>query len=495
MSMDSTLKKQSLKQNFAFQFIYQTLLLLIPLIISPFLTRVLGDKALGNYSYINSIAYYFIIFANLGISKHGQRIIAKNYDNEISIRKAFWSLLAVHLVVSLLVTLLYFSIVASIQVEYKTIYVIEGLYVASAVFDITWLFYGLENFKGVVIKNGIIKVVECVCIFAFLKKPDDLGIYALITSCSILIGQVVLIPAAIKKIKPIKITFRDAVCHIKPLLIFSISVIAVSLYTVFDKTLLGLMTTKENVAYYEFANRIISVPRTLIVIIGTVVFPRACKLAKSGDVDGQKKFFKASLFVVYFIGFASIFGLLSVSKQFSVIYYGESFAQSGFIMMATCALPLIVGLGDILRMQYLIPNGMDKEYIICIIINALINLALSCSLIPIIGVYGAVIGTTIAELFGLSFQMIVCKRFVSMKEILGPAIPFSIIGAFMFVLVRTSSYLLDDGLLSLIIQIGIGSLFFSAICFLYLYNFENNIWQILSKKMRKLKKESEGVKE
>ena len=71
------MQKQSLSKNLIFQFLYQGLILVIPLIISPYLTRVLHETALGVYSYTNSIAYYFVLLAMLGISRHGQRIISK----------------------------------------------------------------------------------------------------------------------------------------------------------------------------------------------------------------------------------------------------------------------------------------------------------------------------------------------------------------------------------------------------------------------------------
>lgn len=80
---------------------------------------------------------------------------------------------------------------------------------ASAIFDITWLFYGLENFKSVVIKNALIKIFECICVFIFVKQPNDLGIYAFINATSILIGQAIMIPQAVKAVRPIKFTKED----------------------------------------------------------------------------------------------------------------------------------------------------------------------------------------------------------------------------------------------------------------------------------------------
>ena len=113
------MKKQGLKANFIFQGLYQFIILCIPLIISPYLTRVIGSNGLGIYTYTNSIAYYFVLFANLGIAKYGQRIIAVNRDDLIRLRKTFWSLYIVHLAMSILVLFSYiFKISSNIFFSY-----------------------------------------------------------------------------------------------------------------------------------------------------------------------------------------------------------------------------------------------------------------------------------------------------------------------------------------------------------------------------------------
>ncbi len=454
--MDSAFKKQSVQNNLVFQLAYQAIILLTPLVISPFLTRTLGDTSLGVYSYVHSIAYYFVIFANLGIVKHGQRVIARSSGSIDDTRRVFWSLFTLHAIVSAAAIFFYFGYIFIFVKEDIAVYVIEGFYVASALCDITWLFYGLENFRSVVIKNSAIKILECVLLFLLIRTPDDLWLYTLITASSLFLGQLVMIPQAIKILKPIKFGIGDVKSHVKPLLVFSISVIAVSLYTMFDKTLLGLMTTKENVAYYEYANKIVSLPRTFITTIGTVMFPRACKMAKEKNTEGQRKYLKNSLYVVSLIGSAAIFILLAVSRQFAVILYGEAFRPSGYVMMATCALPLIIGLGDIVRTQYMIPTGMDRGYITCIVLNAVVNLIISISLIPVLGIYGAVLGTCSAELFGLIFQLIACRKFLPIKTVLKTLLPFFAIGTISFLAIETAKLFLDEGTASLLIQFGVG---------------------------------------
>ena len=477
------LKRESLTKNFAFQFLYQVIILVIPLILSPFLTRTLQETALGTYSYVNSIAYYFVVLANLGISRHGQRIIARNSDNEIELRKSFWSLFLLHIIISLTFTLIYFLYISIIVKEDTVIYIIETFYVLSALFDITWLFYGLENFKSVVIKNGAVKIIECALIFAVVRTPSDLWKYTLISAAGIFIGQFVMIPQAIRLVKPIKFTCADCKQHVKPLLVFSISVIAATLYTVFDKTLLGILATKDDVAFYEYSNRIISVPKTVVSVIGTVMYPRACKMAANGDMAGQKRYIRYSIFFTALIGLGSIFGLCAVSQLFSDIYFGPSFAPCGSVMIALSPLVYIIGIGEIVRTQYMLPNGMEKQFNICTIISAVINIALSAALIPVVGIYGAIIGTLSAELFGLVYQLILCRNFIKAKQIISNTTPFIVIGLVMFIIIKSVSLMMPDTVWGLLIELAIGASVYLILTVLYMCLWKKDLWFAIMAKL------------
>ena len=480
------MKRQNVGKNYLYQFLYQVVILVIPLVLSPYLTRTLGDTALGTYSYVNSIAYYFVMLSMLGITKHGQRLIASNSNDKLSLRKNFWSLLVLHLIISAFFNIAYLLYVSFFVKKDTLIYAIEGFYVLSALFDITWLYYGLENFKSVTIKNAAVKIIECVLIFIFVKNSNDLPIYTLIVAGGLFIGQVIMWPQAISSITPIRVTRNEVIQHLKPILIFSVAVIAVSLYTVFDKTLLGILSTKENVAYYEYSNRIIAIPRTFIAVIGNVMFPKACKLTSENNIDELKKYMRYSLVLTYAIGFAAMFGLFAIADEFALTYYGTSFAKCGHIIISMAVLPLIVGVGDIARTQYMIPMKMDKLYTFCILICAVVNIILSSLLIPAIGVYGAVIGTVSAELFGCIYQLYICRRIISPKALIANGLPFLLIGFIMYLTVTCINLSAFSSITRLGVQVLMGALVYVSLSFVYFILFDKDIkGLILSKVTRR----------
>lgn len=457
------MKRDSIKENFIFQLVYQFALFILPLITSPIVTRALGDTGLGNYAYINSIAYYFLIVCNLGIAKYGQRLIASNREDDTKLRKSFWSLFATHSAVSLLSITAYIFFVSLFVKDNVNIYWLNLLYIASAMFDVTWLFYGLENFKSVALKNLAIRIVCFIFILIFVKTKSDLWIYALVQFGSILLGNLALFPFVFKNIKPVKFSFKECLVHLKPMLVLFVSVLAVTLYTVFDKTLLGILTTKENVAYYEYANKIIDIPKAFIVIIGTVMFPKACAAANRSDIITQKKYANYSYMMVAFIAFGSIFGLLGIGKLFAEVYYGRDFIESGNVILMLCPIILTVGLGDVVRSLFLIPQKKDTIYVISICLNAALNLLLSYLLIPVIGIGGAVVGTIAADAFGLIFQSIVCRKYIEFKNVFKPIFIYLVCGVLAFGIMRTVDVIAAPKQIILLIKFFVGFLSYTIL--------------------------------
>ena len=184
--------------------LYQAVTLIIPLVIAPYLTRTLGDSSIGIYTYTYSVVCLFMSLARLGIDKHGQRVIASVRDNKDKLRKTFWSLYCVHCIFTFIALLFYLFFVFFIVKTNQIVYLIQGLALLGIVFDITWFFYGIENFKLVVAENLCVKISELILIFLFVKNKDDLNIYTFIMSLSICMGYLVILPYVIRRVKPIK---------------------------------------------------------------------------------------------------------------------------------------------------------------------------------------------------------------------------------------------------------------------------------------------------
>ncbi len=477
----------NVKKNIIFQVIYQLIIIGIPLIIAPHLTRTLGVTANGIYSYTYSIAYYFVIFANLGIQKYGIRLIASKKDDEENLRKNFWSLYFFHTICSLLCFLLYILYCLLIFKENINVSLVQSIFVISTIFDVTWLFYGLEKFKTLIFRNLLIKIIEVICIFLFVKDENSLVVYTFIMTCSVLLANVIMIPTTIKNIPFIKFSRKDVFKHIKPMFVLFLSVLAVSIYTMLDKTLLGALDSTDSVAIYEYSDKIVKIPLQFTSIIGLVLLPRITSLVAENKVTEIKSKINLALFFMFFIASPLCFGLISISSMVIPLYYGNDFIECISCVQFLSIIILIMAIGDIFRNLFIIPFGYDKLFTISLISSAVINLVLNLILIPLIGINGAIIGTIFAELFGLIIQSIFSiKKLGNFIEFI-KGIPFVIFGIMMMVILlvlKKTIFAEISTVYVLVIEIFLGAIIYFLLSIPYILIFNKKYY----KELRSFKK-------
>ena len=95
-------------KNYFYNLSYQMLVLIVPLITTPYVSRVLGAKGVGTFSYTNSIVQYFILFGCVGLNLYGQREIAYVQHEKEKRNKVFWELVILRIITVSISLLVYF---------------------------------------------------------------------------------------------------------------------------------------------------------------------------------------------------------------------------------------------------------------------------------------------------------------------------------------------------------------------------------------------------
>lgn len=420
----------TIKKNIIYNSLYQLLIMVIPLITTPYISRTIGANGVGIYSYNYSVAQYFVLFIMLGLNNYGNRSIAEVQSDKLKLSKTFWSIYTLQLFMGAVVCLLYIIYCFTISKE-RTISLIMGLYVASACIDINWFFFGMEKFKLTVIRNFIIKLLTTVSIFFFIKNSSDVWKYCLILNVGIFASQVALWPMVRRYINFYRPNFREVCVHIKPNCILFLTVIAVSLYKIMDKIMLGILSTKSQVGFYESAERIISVPTGFVTAIGTVMLPRMSNMKANNDKSAYAILYKSILFAV-FLSSSMSFGIMGVAKQFVPIFYGSGYDICVYLFWVLFPSCIFFAFGNVIRTQYLLPQKMDDVYVKSAFLGAIVNLIVNCILIPRLYSVGAAIGTLLAEAVVCLYQSYKVSRYVPIKQYTIKSIPFVLAGVVMF---------------------------------------------------------------
>lgn len=463
----------SVKKNFIYNTIYQILILILPLITAPYLSRVVGAEGVGTYSYTYSIVYYFMLLTLLGVSNYGNRVIAKSRDNKKEMSKNFWSIYLFQLFMGLIMLVVYISYILIFDNEYKMIAAIQSLFIISSILDISWFFFGIEEFKATISRNTIVKIFTVVLIFIFVKKSNDLWKYTLIMSGMTALGQLIFWLFLRKKIVFIKVSFKDIKKHIKSNLVLFIPVVAVSLYKMMDKVMLGAMTDVKEVGYYENAEKIINIPTTFISSLGTIMLPRMSNIETEGNKEKANSYISKSISFEMFMGFAMCFGLIAVGYNFAPFYFGSEFQKTGILIMLLAVTLPFLAFANVLRTQYLIPKERDKDYIISVFLGALINLIMNFIFIPKCGSIGACFGTIVAEAIVAIYQAFSLRKDLKIGEYLKNSLPFLIKSVIMFAIVYLFNFIEIKNILRIILQILIGVLIYGLFNIRYIFSVIN----------------------
>lgn len=478
--------KKSITKNYLYNLIYQILILILPLITTPYISRVLGAENIGIYSYTISIVTYFILFGSLGIAMYGQREVAYAQENKEKYSKSFFEILILRCITMAISMVLFYFIFAK-SGEYKVYYTILLLEMIANILDISWFFQGLEEFKKTVTRNIIVKIISIICIFAFVKTSNDLKNYFWIYVLSTLIGNVSLWLYLPKYIKRVHIKDINILKHIKPTISLFIPQIAIQIYTVLDKVMIGaIISDKSEVGFYEQSQKIVKMLLTIVTSLGTVMLPRIANTYINGDKEKIQEYMKKAFNFVFFIAFPIMFGIIAVSNNFVPIFFGQGYDKVAILMNVISPILLAIGLSNVIGTQYLLPTKRQKEFTISVIVGAIINFTINMLLIKRYGALGASIGTVIAEIAVTITQFAFIRKEFKILEILKLAKRYLITSIIMLVVCMFIGKIISDKLLCVIIQVAIGTITYLIILLIIKDEFLHGILEKVKNMIKKI---------
>lgn len=473
----------NVRKNYIYNVIYQLLAVILPLITSPYISRILQAEGLGIYSYTFSIVQYFILFSMLGIKNYGVRSIARVKDDKEQLSKTFWEIYAIQLFLSITVIIAYAIYIGFISNEYFNINILQFFIVLSALFDVSWFFFGIEKFKITVSRNIVIRIISVILIFLFIKDKTNLPLYTLIMSISTLINQILLWPFVRKEVKYRKVNLATVKKHIKPIIALFVPVIAVSFYIYMDKIMLGYLSTMEEVGLYYSAEKIVNIPFGFILAFGTVMLPRMSYLFEKKDTRRIKNNIEKSMEFNMFLSSAMTFGIAGVANVFAPWFFGKGFEAVSLLIIAIAPIIIIKSWANVIRNQYLIPKNMDTKFSLSVISGAITNVMLNLLLIPRYGALGAIIATVFAELIVCIIQTIFAYRDLEIYKYIINSLRYFFAGIVMYLSIFWIGNIISNPITVLIIQVSIGSTIFLCISF-FLHPKKTEILKFIKNKIK-----------
>ncbi|MBQ9124747.1 MAG: oligosaccharide flippase family protein [Acholeplasmatales bacterium] len=474
-------KEKSIKKNYIYNLIYKLFAVLVPILITPYLSRVLDADGNGVISFVSSIVSYFILASNVGIETYGQRMISIHRNDKAYLKKFMFEVTLMRTILTLVCLGIYYAVFVGGNAEDRMLYAIYGISLFAVTFDFTWFFQGVEDFKILALTGIISKIIYIILLFQLVTGRDDIHIAAGLAIMSTALPHLMCVPFAKKyiggkiegKINP----FR----HFKECMVYFIPTIAVQIYTVVDRTMIGLITNSdfEN-GYYEQAEKLIKMPLAIITSLNIIVRARISYLYSIGEENKIKKLIDNSANFAFMLAIPMMFGMLAVAKTLVPVYLGYGYDKCITLIYVFAPIILAISVSNLLGTHYYTPFGMQKKSNIFLITGAIINVILNSFLIYYLKSIGAAIASVTAETIIAILYVYNARKFVPILHLLKISVKYLIAGIVMFIAVYLLDQRLSGGFVNLVIEMLFGVVLYFVVLLLlrtrYLIDFIKSIF-------------------
>lgn len=488
-------KRTSIKKNYLFNVSYNVLSLIVPLIVTPYISRVLGASGVGQYSFSYSIVTYFTLLGSWGFNYYGQRLIAENQNDRHKQSIIFWEIFLSKLITVSIVLSIYFGLILlnCFGPAYSLILKILSIQIITIAFDFSFFYQGNEEFQLLATRSLIIKILGVVSIFIFVRTNNDVWIYALCQSSTLLVSAIALWPLMFKRLERIAFCELNIKKHFIPTLRLFIPTIASTAYTMADKTLIGFLVPGTEIVdgiektiadlengYYEQSEKIVKICLTLITSLSAVMLPRNSQLISDGRFDEFNNNIQKGLRFVMFLGVPIMFGIASISYNFCPWFLGEGYEKSPLLLIMFSPLIVIIGLSNLIGVQCLLPLKQDTKYTVAFVIGAIINITLDVVLILYFKSVGACVATVLSETLLMVLMFVFARKNISAKILIKNSWKYIASGSVMFASVFFLSHFLKPKIVYTLILVALGIFIY----FIFLLIFRDSLFKQCLRKVK-----------
>lgn len=472
--------QKSITKNYIYNILLQIVNMLLPLIIVPYISRVLGKDAIGEFSYTLSVVTYFVLFGCLGINIYGSRQIAYVKEDKEVLSKTFWSITLLKAITTIIALIIYLSIF-SFSNKYRLQYILQAINILVATVDITWLYIGVEDFKKNFTRGILIKIMSTSGIFLLVKSESDIYIYIILNSLVCFLGNLMQWRGILKIVDIKKVKLKEILVHLMPSIKLFISIVAIQFLAFMDKTMLGIFSDMGQVGYYEQSQRIINLALAFITAFGTVIFPRMSSAFKEGNQKKLKEYLNFSLKITTFFAVPISIGIIAISKEFVPWFFGDEFLDITYLLYILPFVVILMAISNIM-MQLLIATNKEKLITISVISGIIVNLFANMILIIKFKSVGACFGSLLAEFTIMFIQYLYLKNIINQKKYFKSFIKYIISSLFMFLVIRLIGSVMGSNIITTLIQCAIGCIIYEMLLIVFKEDINKKILNKVLKK-------------
>ncbi|MCO6541780.1 MAG: oligosaccharide flippase family protein [Lactobacillus sp.] len=470
-------------KNYLYNAFYQIFVIIVPLITMPYISRVLGPTGSGINSLTNANTQYFILFGSIGVALYGNRQIAYLRDDKDKVSQTFWEIFIMRLFMIALALILFYLFVFLTH-TYQLAYLMQSILIIAAAFDISWFFMGVENFKVTVVRNVVVRLISIVFIFTLVKSKNDIILYIFILSMSQLLGNMSLFPYLKTYIVPPKWRQLNIWQHLRPSLALFIPQIALQIYLILNKTMLGFMVSVEAAGFYTYSDNIIHMLLAIVTSLATVMMPRVANVFAHGDLKKVNRYTQQTLDYSSAVAIPMMFGIAAIAWKFAPLFFGHGYESISPLMMIESLIILPIAWSSIIGNQYLLPLGKNRQYTASVTLGAILSVIFNVPLILLLKTNGAMISTVLCEWAVTIYQLVAIHKSMQLSDLFIGLWKYLLSGLIMFIVVFYLHMTWKFTILTALIEVIIGIVIYGLGIFILKPPILQAVKQLLQKPAR-----------
>lgn len=376
---------------------------LLPLLVLPYLLRVLGPQSYGGIAFAQSLMTYAAILTDFGFTLSATRAVSLARDDQDALARIFWTTIGAKIVL-LLATI--FLIGCSLLIFeplriHDAVIGLCGLSVIGSVALPQWYFQGIERMRAMAWIQAASKVIGLLPIFVFVHSPKDQLVAAAILSLPAMFGGILCL-IAVKSIAPIRFyrpTWRDLRNAYADSRHLFISNVATSAYVSGNGLLLGLVSGDSAVALYSVANKVALAAFGLFSPVVQAVFPRA-SLLFGRSLSEARKFVCQIARLLLSASLVISVALFVFAHKVIMLLGGSQYAGATSVLRIMALLPTSVCAATILAQIIMVNIGLTRSLSRIYVLMGLLSFILLPVLAYRLGALGGAIALITVETVG-----------------------------------------------------------------------------------------------
>ena len=393
-------EKQVVLGNFISLSTLQGINYILPILVLPYLVRIIGPEKFGLIAFAQAFVQYFMILTDYGFNYTATRKISLCHDKKNEICSIFSSVMTVKFILTLIsfvILLIIINLVPRFKNDWLIFFISFWAVIGNTLFPV-WFFQGTEKMKYISAINIIGGIIFAACIFIFVRKPEDYLMVPILNSLFFLITGFFALYIAFSRFELSFVFHKYA--HIKEEFktgwnVFS-SIVAINSYTSSRVFAIGFLTNNILTGYYSIAEKIAGFIQTFpLSSFSQAIYPRLNSIFQKSKPRAFKIMRRSQSIVVYvtlitlpFIYFAAPAIVKTVcGSTFNEVIITLRILLVSIIFVSSNAFPV----------QFLLICGRTDIYSKIHIAGAMIGMPLVFLLIKLISYPGAAFATIITE--------------------------------------------------------------------------------------------------